>query len=83
MSNYASTILKVSIHTEDMNPVFGETVTHVSVDDEAGGPFIVLSQCNDYIKDGEVRVNIEELEQIYLTSKMLIGQFKEPTEEKI
>ena len=81
MAKYISTILKIAIHTEDMNPVFGETVTHVGIEDDAAGPFIVLSQCHDESKEGEVRVDFEELEQIYLASKVLIDQFKDVPHE--
>jgi len=78
---YKSTILKIAIHTENMNPIFGESVTHVGVDDDAGGPFLVLSQCNDEIKEGEVRVDFEEFEQIYLASKTLMAQFKDTSDD--
>lgn len=77
MVQYKTTILKVAVHTQDMNPVYGETATHISIDDEAGGPFLVLSQCHDEIKPGEVRLNFEELDEIYRASKELISQFKE------
>lgn len=76
---YKSTIIGISIHLENMNPVYGEGVTHVNVQDEAGGPFITLSQVGEE-KLECVRVDMEELEMITAEAKKLIGQF--PKEKK-
>ena len=40
---YKKTILTISVHPEGDNPVFSETATHVSIDDHAGGPFLVIA----------------------------------------
>jgi hypothetical protein len=50
MNKFKTTTLKVAVHREDVNPVFGEGVTFVSVDDEAGGPFLVIEQHDDDVK---------------------------------
>ena len=77
---YKSTIIKISIHPENLNPVYGEGVTHLCIEDEGGGPFLALSQ------EGEdklecVRIDLEELEMITAEAKKLIGQF--PKEKKV
>ena len=77
---YKSTIIGISIHLENMNPVYGEGVTHVNVQDEAGGPFITLSQVGEE-KLECVRVDMEELEMITAEAKKLIGQY--PKEKKL
>lgn len=77
MSNYKTTILQVAIHREDQNPVFGEGNTYVKVDDEAGGPFIVIEQdMTDYHSKSEntLRFDYEELEEIMQAAKMLMHQ---------
>jgi hypothetical protein len=76
---YKSTIIRISIHPENVNPIFGEQATHVSIKDEGGGPFIELSQERDD-KDKCVRVDMDELEIITAEAKKLIGQF--PKEKK-
>lgn len=38
------TICKMAVHHADINPSFGEGVIYVEVDDEAAGPFVMLSQ---------------------------------------
>lgn len=77
MSNYKTTILQVAIHREDQNPVFGEGNTYVKVDDEAGGPFIVIEQdMTDYHSKSEntLRFDYEELEEIMQAAKLLMHQ---------
>ena len=76
---YKSTIIKISIHLENVNPVYGEGVTHVSIQDEGAGPFITLSQVGEE-KFECVRIDMEELELITAEAKKLIGQF--PKEKK-
>ena len=77
---YKSTIIKISIHPENVNPVYGEGVTHVHIQDEAAGPFITLSQVGEE-KFECVRVDMDELELITAEAKKLIGQF--PKEKKV
>lgn len=61
---YTSTILSIAVHPENDNPVFGEGSTHIRIEDEAGGPFIVLSQSRDDSQSGEIRLDFEEVEMI-------------------
>ena len=69
MKKYATTTLKVAVHREDVNPVFGEGVTYVSVDDEAGGPFLVIEQ-----EDGSIRLDYEEFVAVAEAVKTLMHQ---------
>lgn len=55
------TPLCVAVHRERENPVFGEGTTHVQLEDEGGGPFVVLRQFGDHEKEGELRFDIDEL----------------------
>ena len=75
MSNYKTTIMQVSIHHESVNPVFGHGNTYVSVDDEAGGPFLVIEQHDD---DGgearKLRFEYEEFAAVAEAAKMLMHQ---------
>jgi hypothetical protein len=59
MTKYAKTILKMSIHREEVNPVYGEGNTYLSVEDEAGGPFLLIEQDNDG-DVSSVRIDYEE-----------------------
>ena len=76
---YKSTIIKISIHLENVNPRNGEGVTHVHIQDEGAGPFFTLSQIGGE-KFECVRIDMEELELITAEAKKLINQF--PKEKK-
>ena len=71
---YKTTILQVAIHREESNPIFGEGNTYVSVDDEAGGPFLVIQQTDDDIEAGRVRMDYEEFMAVAEAAKMLMHQ---------
>ena len=51
--------ISYAIHDEGDSRVFGESVTIVSVNDEAVGEFIEIKQCIENI--GEVRLSFKEL----------------------
>jgi hypothetical protein len=59
--NYTISPLTYAVHIVNDSPVFGESSTHVTYSDEAGGGFITITQCHDVIKPGEIRVSLEEL----------------------
>ena len=74
MSEFKTTITQVSIHREDANPIFGEGNTYVSVEDEAGGPFLVIEQHDDDVRPGTVRFDYEEFLAVAEAAKMLMHQ---------
>tara|TARA_B110000977_G_scaffold184563_1_gene248457 strand:+ start:522 stop:821 length:300 start_codon:yes stop_codon:yes gene_type:complete len=77
MTKYVSTILKVAVHRESVNPVFGEGNTYVSIDDECGGPFILIEQDSDGSSGGgtcTIRTDYEEFLAIAEAAKMLMHQ---------
>ena len=74
MTTYKTTILQVSVHREESNPVFGEGNTYISVDDEAGGPFLVIEQSDDNIEPGKIRMDYEEFMAVAEAAKMLMHQ---------
>lgn len=66
MSNLKRKPIVISVYRGDDSPVFGEGSTHVCLDDDGGGEFIVLRQTHWSIKEGEIRVDIDELNEIML-----------------
>lgn len=68
--NTKVTMTQFAIHREDENPIFGDNVTRVSLEDEGGGPFLVLSQV-DYNGTNKIRVDFSELDVILKTAKEL------------
>ena len=50
MSIYKFTPVKYNLSTQEDNPIFGDSVTSVEIEDEAGGAFIVLSQNSNVLR---------------------------------
>ena len=68
---YKKTILTISVHPEGHNPVFNECATHISIDDLAGGPFLVVKQCCDDVDNGKVIMDFDEFDAIIDAVKLL------------
>jgi hypothetical protein len=56
---------------DDRNPVFGDDITTITIDDEAAGGFIVLSQNEQTIK-----IDPEELQLITKTAMKMLANYK-------
>ena len=65
------TPLMVSVHHRGDNPVYSERAIKVTVDDEGGGPFIVLDS-NEGMKDG-LRIDMDELDAVTAAARKLIA----------
>ena len=68
--------LAVSIYNELDNPIYGETVTHVRLEDEAAGAYISISQCKD-IGTQSVQLSIDELRTVMSVAEKLMEQTKD------
>lgn len=76
MSHMRTTILKVSIHRAKENANFGEGATHIEVDDEGGGGFVILSQpSNERVYDGTLRFDLDELKEIAIQAEILLNYY--------
>ena len=74
MSKYVSTIMSVSVHHEAVNPFYSEFNVVVRVEDEGGGPFLVLEQSTDDGVNQKIRVDYDELLAVVQAAKMLMEQ---------
>ncbi len=72
MSEYIETPITVAVHLKAHNPIYGEQVTTVTVDDESEGPFIIIKQ-NTYKGLPEIRLNMDELEAVVIAARKLIA----------
>ena len=72
---YNAIPIKYSVFPDNSNPIFGEGTTHVEIDDEAAGGFIVLTQFPD---EGEqkIRLDIAELEKIIEIAKNMMAEYE-------
>jgi hypothetical protein len=74
---YKTTTLVVSVHPSDCNAIYGTEATHVKLDDEAGGGYIVLEQNREEAEPGKVTFDIEELEAILIVARKLVEGYRE------
>ena len=68
-----ATILAVSIHRTDTNPVHGRGVLQISIDDEGAGYFIKICELGDDLEQ-YVRIDADELELVFQEARKLIAQ---------
>lgn len=63
---------KLSVYRKGDHPLFGDSVTVVELDDEAGGIFFKIKQDpNDFGPGGELRFDFDEMEQLISAIKTL------------
>ena len=68
-----ATILTVSIHRTDTNPVHGRGVLQISIDDEGAGGFVKICELGDDL-DHYVCIDADELDLVFQEAKKLIDQ---------
>ena len=68
-----TTPITIAVHRKTVNPVFGEGAIHVSIEDEAAGPFVTIRNLDsDIMEAGVVQLELEELNAVHLVAKELI-----------
>jgi hypothetical protein len=60
---------------DTVSPLFSEKAVIVTVEDEAGGPFILIDTTSeDGYGGGKIRLDFEELEEVVEVARELINQ---------
>ena len=70
---YIQTIKSIIVYPEGQ-PWFHELATEVSLEDEGGGYYVVLTQCPDAPELGQVRLDPDELNAVNSAAKQLLNQ---------
>jgi hypothetical protein len=70
---YVQTIKSIMVYPEG-EPWFHELATEVSLEDEGGGYYVVLTQSPDAPELGQVRLDSNELDAVYSAAKQLLTQ---------
>jgi hypothetical protein len=70
---YRQTIKTIIVHPEGQ-PLFDELATEVSINDEGGGYYVILTQFPDDPELGQVRLGPEEIDAVYAAAKQLLTQ---------
>lgn len=74
MTTYTTTPVALSVHPSDESPVYSERATHVRLEDDGAGPFILLKQCHPEMQPGEVRLDLQELEVVLAAAQQLLPE---------
>lgn len=73
MTAFQATINAIAIHRAGDSPIFGESTTIVRLDDEGGGPFIVIEQFTD-TQPSVVKLDPDEVALVMRTASRLLRQ---------
>ena len=68
-----ATILAVSIHRTDTNPVHGRGALQISIDDDGAGGFVKICELGDDL-DHYVCIDVDELDLVFHEAKKLLDQ---------
>lgn len=68
-----ATVIAISIHADNENPIFGVGVTHLRINDEAGGGFFEITQPGS--TPDAIRLNAEELYLLAEEGKKMIDAY--------
>lgn len=75
---YKTIPLKYSVFPEKENPIFGEFSTHISIEDEAAGGYIVIEQFPDEGKQ-TIKLELPELEELLRLANKLMATYEHVT----
>ena len=70
MTTYRATPISTHITREKQHPIFGEGVL-LTLDDEGGGPFLIIQDTSD--DGGKIRVELGELEILLVEARKLMA----------
>ena len=63
------TTTQLTIHPHNVNPIYGDMATQVSLDDEAGGYFVRITQNNEH--NNGIRLDFDEVQYLVQAIEML------------
>jgi hypothetical protein len=70
---YVQTIKSIMVYPEG-EPWFHELATEVSLENEGGDYYVVLTQCPDSPEPAQVHLDPKELDAVYSAAKQLLTQ---------
>lgn len=77
-----ATPLKLAVHRVGVNPVFGESVFTVEVDDEGSGPYVILTANDGIDAETGLRIDLDELEAVTDAARALIEGVLKVTDDE-
>ena len=74
MRTIKTSAIKKAIYVDGKDPISGDGVVHVSVEDEGGGPFLVIENIDDNC--GKIRIDLDELEAVLVAAREMIAEIE-------
>jgi hypothetical protein len=72
VSKLKTLITKINLYRGDDNPLFGDSVTSLELDDEGGGMFLkIIQEPNDFGPGGTLRFDFDEIDDLFKTINYL------------
>ena len=72
---YETRITRLTVAPEK-EPIFSDQATHIEIEDEAAGEFIVIRQVRDSIQSGEVAIDREDWPSIMSAVETLMKELR-------
>jgi hypothetical protein len=72
-AKFKTFVERVNLYKDGDNPVFGDSVTTVTINDDAGGPYFILAQSRDS-NSGELHLDFEEVKPLFKLLKKMIKE---------
>ena len=69
MTELLTTITAMAIHPANSHPVYGEYTTHITMTDEAAGPFFEVTQ-----EERTIRLEVDELRALLAAAETMLAQ---------
>ena len=73
-SKLKTTITNIAIHREGDNPIFGESVINVALEDDAGGCYLIIKSNQEGLENGQIKLNYEDIAKIHEVASRLMKQ---------
>ena len=71
-----TTTIEVSIHEEKENPIYGEGVIRLRLEDDAAGGFFSLAQSTDN-PEQKIEMTLEELSLVHTKAVFMMKEYNE------
>ena len=69
MTELLTTITAMAIHPANSSPVYGEMTTHITMVDDAAGPFFEVTQ-----EERTIRLDVDELRVLLAAAETMLAQ---------
>lgn len=73
--SYKTVPVRYNICKDDDNPIFGNSVLTVSIEDEAAGPYIEVLQCSEE-NHGKILIEMDQVDELVNLLQKLKSKWK-------